>query len=137
MVRMATWIASADGLGLECTDLMRARAAGTGRALALGAVEPLTVRGNAALLREALLELLENACRYGGAGAPVVTEVRRENGWGTLSVSNAAPENLPSSSTGQKLGLRIVAWIAEGHGGRLESDDAGGTYRTRLRIPVA
>ena len=125
-----------DGLALECTDLMRARAAAAGRSLALGAVEPVIVRGNAGLLREALLELLENACRYGGAGAPVLTELHRENGWGTLSVSNAAPADPPASSAGRQLGLRIVTWIAEGHGGRLESEDLGGTYRAQLRLPV-
>ena len=51
---------------LECADLMRARAQGAGQRLELLQVDPVSVRGNEALLKEALLELIENACRYGG-----------------------------------------------------------------------
>ena len=125
-----------DGLVLDCTDLMRARATATGRTLALGVVEPVIVRGNAGLLREALLELLENACRYGGEDAPVLTEVRRNGAWGTVSVSNAATAAEPASSPSRQLGLRIVTWIAEGHGGTLDSDELDGSHRARLRLPL-
>jgi signal transduction histidine kinase len=125
-----------DGLALECTDLMRARAAAAGRVLALGVVTHVAVRGNAGLLREALLELLENACRYGGDSAPVLTEVFREAGWGVLTVSNSAQVDSPRSSTGRQLGLRIVTWIVEGHGGQLATEDLHDTYRVRVRIPL-
>jgi signal transduction histidine kinase len=115
---------------------MRARAAAAGRVLALGPVAPVTVRGNGGLLREALLELLENACRYGGDSAPVLTEVSNEAGWGTITVANSARTDSLGPSTGRQLGLRIVTWIVEGHGGLLVTEDRNGTYKVRARIPV-
>ena len=124
-----------DGLVLECTDLMRARAAAAGRSLALGSVEAVTVRGNSELLREAVLELLENACRHGGPSAPVTTEVQRIDGWALLTVSNAISREVVVDAGGRQLGLPIVTWIAEGHGGRLERAPGEGAYRSRLWLP--
>jgi signal transduction histidine kinase len=128
-----------DGLILECTDMARGRASTAGLRLALGTIEPATVRGNTSLLREALIELLENACRYGTAEAPVTTELRHEGSWAVLSVSNAASPHAEVSS-GSQLGLRIVRWIAEGHRGVLLTSDVGSdpdeaTYTVRLRLP--
>ncbi len=56
-----------DGLALECADLMRGRAQALGCRLELTQVDPVVVTGSEPLLREALIELLENACRHGGA----------------------------------------------------------------------
>src|SRR5471032_1570261 len=60
-----------DGLVLDCTDLMRERASALGRSLAIGRAEHSVVRGNAGLLQEALVELMENACRHGSSGIPI------------------------------------------------------------------
>ena len=54
-----------DGLVLDCTDLMRERASALGRSLAIGSADHVVVRGSAPLLQEALVELIENACRHG------------------------------------------------------------------------
>src|SRR6185312_16238789 len=64
-----------DGLALECADLMRGRAAQLSRSLMLGRVEPITVRGSERLLREALVELIENACRHGSAEPAIQVSV--------------------------------------------------------------
>jgi signal transduction histidine kinase len=131
-----------DGLVLECTDLMRGRAAALGRSLALGVVEPVTVHGNEGLLREALVELLENSCRHGGAGRPVTTEVRRLNGDAVLTVESADGSASSSEAdgrgagTGTGLGVPIVTWIAEGHGGRFERDVRDGVHVARLVLPA-
>ena len=77
-----------DALALEATDLMRQRAAMLGHPLDLQGIQELTVRGNAGLLREALVELLENACRHGDAGAPVSVRVIRSATEARLEVVN-------------------------------------------------
>lgn len=108
-----------DTLVVDGVDLFRARAAQLDRSLAYGTLEPASVLGDEALLREALLELLENACRHGRAGTPITVSVRRSAGWVELRVDSRRPstENNPSlRSTG--LGQRIVTWIAEAHDGR-------------------
>jgi signal transduction histidine kinase len=126
-----------DGVALECTDLMRGRAASLNRALALGDVAPIVVRGNAPLLREALLELLENACRHGGATDPVTTSVRLEGANAIVEVTSAFDMEKAPDQNSRGLGTSIVRWIAEGHGGRFEAERVDDQFRSRLVIPAA
>lgn len=117
-----------DGLVLECTDLMRARARETGHRLAIGAADPVTIQGNASLLQEALLELLENACRYGSSADPItvscsVDQANAERR-AVLGVSSGgAPFELPpprvDDSLNSGMGLSIVRWVASSHHGTL------------------
>lgn len=125
-----------DGVALECTDLMRGRAGSLNRALALGDVEPAIVRGNAPLLREALLELLENACRHGGDTEPVTTSVRLEGADAIVEVMSAFDIDKSPDQSSRGLGTAIVRWIAEGHGGRFEAERVGARFRSRLVIPA-
>jgi signal transduction histidine kinase len=114
---------------------MRARATALGRTLALGTIEPVVVRGNARLLREALLELLENGCRHGGAGTPVTTSVQRGAAGTVIEVSSATSADAPASTAGNGLGAQIVRWIAEGHGGTFDARAEGATFRARITLP--
>jgi signal transduction histidine kinase len=103
------------------------------------ALEPTTVRGDAALLQRAAANLIDNALRHGPPGAPVAVTLRH----GELTVRNAGPRIAPEdlnkltepferlrrgAAPGTGLGLSIVQAIAESHGGRLVLDapDAGG-----------
>jgi signal transduction histidine kinase len=126
-----------EGLVLEATDLMRSRADSLGRALALGTVDHVTVRGNAHLLREAMLELLENACRHGDASAPVVTSVQVNGGRAQIAVHNAAAPDADAShhGAGHGLGLAIVRWIAASHGGALTHERAGRDEAYTIDLP--
>ena len=135
-----------DALALEATDLFRARAQSLGQHLELGDVAPCEVAGDEALLREALLELLENACRHGQPGHPVAVSVRRDRENVRLEVSNAGAPIPASSMNGDTpqgrertrgLGLSIMRWIASVHGGELNIRREGTENIVALVLPRA
>lgn len=130
-----------DGLAFECADLMRGRAAQTRHGLTLGEVEAVTVRGSDRLLREALVELIENACRYGATTSDIRVSVSTDAGVPWVAVaSGGAP--LPAAlveaepgEDGAHLGLAIVRWVADQHRGRLRYAHRDGTNVFRFNIP--
>lgn len=133
-----------DGLVWQCADLMRARAQATRHHLALGEVEPLVIRGNEDLLREACLELVENACRHAPAETPISLSVTSREGTASLTVTSsgeAIPEaRLRNSLAGRAeggLGLTIVEWIAEVHGGTLVTIEREGANSFVIQVPTA
>ncbi len=130
-----------DGLALECADLMRGRAQALGCRLELTRVDPAVVLGSEHLLREALLELLENACRHGSQAEPVRLSVLGEEGEAVLEVVNPAAGEGPSTeggtTSGSGLGLQVVEWIASEHGGRLIHGQAHNRVISALHLPLA
>ena len=144
-----------DGLVLECTDLMRARAAVTGHALAIGDADAVTVLGNAALLQEALLELIENACRHGVPSAPITVSCRvimtaasslrgpPHRGEAVLEVCSdglafpgAAVPDLQEKAHDRGMGLSIVRWVAASHHGRVDFVHDAGHNAVRIVLPA-
>lgn len=132
-----------DGLLLECSDLARARATACGRVLELCQVEPLTVRGHERLLREAVLELIENACRHATADGPIQLSCRADGTQARIEVVSAGPDagarvraTVPEPES-EEHGLAIVRWIAMSHGGTLEHVAAQGRNTFALVIPLA
>ena len=132
-----------DGLALECADLMRGRAAQTWHGLTLGEVQPITVRGSARLLREALMELIENACRHSAREPDIRVSVYAEGERAWIAVAGGgAPVDMAQvqaapADDGMHLGLTIVRWIAGQHGGRLEYQHAGGVNIFALSVDIA
>ena len=130
-----------DGLLLECTDLMRARASALGRTLAIGRAEPLAIVGNSALLQEALLELLENACRHGQKSSPVTASCFRDEERFVVEVANdGAVFTLPTGSPERQatgIGLSVVQWVAHSHHGTLSTRHEHGHNVVRLSLPTA
>lgn len=117
-------------------------------------VPALQVPVNAALLREALANLLHNALRYAPAGSHVTVRMDAAGGEAVLAVLDdgpgLAPDELPHASErffrgrharvgGSGLGLAIVRAVAERHGGRLElaSGPGGRGLAARLHLPHA
>jgi signal transduction histidine kinase len=134
-----------DGLALECADLMRARARMLERQLELARVEGIAVRGSEDLLREALLELIENAARHGSNEAPIRISAYSMNNSAVLEVaSSGSPGPVPppkpspadEPAEGRGLGLAIVSWIALEHGGELNHRHEGGLNRYFLVLPL-
>jgi two-component system sensor histidine kinase KdpD len=102
-----------------------------------------------------LVNLIENACKYSPAGAPIVMRVRREGAMIALSVADQGPgvpasertrifapfyrpDGVPADSGSAGLGLSIARRLAEAQGGHLEYEHmqpVGSTFT--LRLPAA
>ena len=136
-----------DGLVFEGADLFRARAHAIGRALELGTMDAVEVTGDAMLLREAVMELLENACRHSTGDGPVRISVSTRGPSAVIAVENpgaALPSDWKSrestSHDGPEprgLGLALLRWIAGVHGGRLTVERVGGRNSVSLEIPIS
>ncbi len=125
----------------ESADLMAHRLEAVGMSLAVNAPSPVMVVGDDRLLREAALELIENACRHGLPSAAVRIDVQGSAHAATLAVESAGPAfDVPSEPLEgevrerRHLGLAIVRWIAEAHDGALAIERHGD--RTRVSITV-
>lgn len=123
-----------DGLVMEAADLMRGRATALGQALEFGRMDDAQVTGAEALLREAVMELLENACRHGEPGPPIIISVEGVGPRVRVSVSNAGPPVPDGPGTG--LGLSIVRWVADIHGGTVEIARQGQANAVTLDLPA-
>ncbi|HIZ42607.1 MAG TPA: HAMP domain-containing histidine kinase [Candidatus Gemmiger excrementigallinarum] len=98
-------------------------------------LEPgVMVQGDETLLMRLLINLTENAIRYGRPGGQVKLTLRRQDGQAVGTVEDdgigIAPEDLdkiwqrfwqadPARSGGAGLGLSMVRWITQAHGGRV------------------
>jgi two-component system sensor histidine kinase TctE len=116
-----------------------------------GAAE-LAVTGNALLMREALINLIDNAIRYAGSGTEVTVRVLARGAQALLEVEDSgvgiAPALLPQvferfvrgtpNGNGCGLGLAIVKEIVERHGGRvsLQPRQPQGLL-VRVELPLA
>jgi two-component system OmpR family sensor kinase len=141
----------------ECVRSIRSLAARKAITVRHVGSDELPMRGDEALLRRLLLNLLDNAIKYTPAGGSVTITSRAENGTYVVEVADTGggvplesrervfdrfyraqrARELGDPSSGAGLGLAIAKWIAQAHGGTLtlEKSDATGSV-FRITLPV-
>jgi two-component system sensor histidine kinase TctE len=117
-----------------------------------GPDEPVTITGNAILLREMLGNLLDNAIRYSPPGSRVTVRVLREGRDATVQVEDNGPGVPPeerdrvferfyrvlgTATDGCGLGLAIVREVAQSHGAKLALDSGAGGRGTVVKLRFA
>jgi len=127
-----------------------------GQSIRVGGDHDLFANVDEAVLRLALINLLDNAIKYGPEGGTIDVELSREadgiqidvrdEGGGIASEHRdlifdrfyRVDQGRSRSVGGNGLGLAVARWAVEAHGGTLTVEDTGpsGT-RFRIRIPDA
>jgi signal transduction histidine kinase len=114
----------------------------------------VTLLGDSASLRQVLLNLLDNAVKYGPPGQAIVVALQTSGRWAKLIVDDAGP-GIPSADRirifnpfergrdtrgagGAGIGLAVVHEVVRAHGGRVSVDDApSGGARVVIELPLA
>jgi len=162
LLRIAQVEAGLTGAGFETVDLSAlagdvaelyaAVAEDAGQRLEASVTPGQRVRGDPALLRQAVANLIENALTHGGPAVRVEVSVHATPGSGpTLSVRDTGP-GIPASehgrvlerfyrldrsrnTPGSGLGLALVAAVARLHGAALRLEDAAPGLSVTLAFP--
>jgi len=135
-------------------EAARALAEQKGVAVEVGKFEETPIAGDAALVRQLLLIILDNAIKFTPAAGRVRLDVSAEDGRGEVLVSDTGigirPDELPHvferfyrgadaahHAEGAGLGLAIARWIADEHGARIGivSQPGAGT-RVAVTFPL-
>jgi signal transduction histidine kinase len=138
-------------LAAQVVELYDAVAEEAGQAIQATIQPAQVVTGDAALLRQALANLVENALAHGGPGVRVTVSVEATPGGPLLAVRDTGPGipelehervlqrfyRLDRSRTtpGNGLGLALVAATARLHGAALRLEDAAPGLRVVLAFP--
>ncbi|MEO8060793.1 MAG: ATP-binding protein, partial [Burkholderiales bacterium] len=112
--------------------------------------EPVVVRGDRHLLADVLGNLLDNALKFGGAGARVRLSTRMAGANALLAVQDDGPgipvaelerigtrfHRLHSDAPGHGLGLASVRAIIALHGGTIRFEQAHPGLRVQIELPA-
>ncbi len=139
-----------DDLVLDAVDAAGALATAKGVALQVGAFEEATLDADPTLVRQLVMNLLQNAIKFTPEGGQVHVDVATHDGRPTLIIADTgvgiAPEHLPHvferfyradqarvRAEGTGLGLAIVRWVADVHNAEIHLTSTVGTG-TRVTV---
>ena len=141
-----------DEIVADCVRAATVLASARNVRIAYGHAGEVAARGDEALLRQLVMNLLDNAVRHAPSAGTVTVNLQRQNGCAQLAVEDSGPgvpaaeqgrvferfvRLAPSGAGGAGLGLAIARWVAEQHGGRLSLDGQGdASSRFVLTLPV-
>jgi|HigsolmetaAR201D_1030396.scaffolds.fasta_scaffold02021_4 heavy metal sensor kinase len=147
---------SAVDLVQECVALFEVLLEENGQSLHIEARVDGMIHGDRLLLRQALVNVLHNAIKYTPRGGTITIRVQFGAGEVVLEVEDTGPgipeqhlskvfdrfyraeEGRSSSISGAGLGLAIVRWNVEAHGGSITAHSAKGRGCTfRITLPAA
>src|SRR5207244_9832347 len=126
-----------DDVAAEAVDAVRALAEQKRVQVAVGAFEEAQITGDPTLVRELLLNVLDNAVKFTPAGGTVRLDVATADGRATVAVTDPGvgipADQLPRvferfyrgeparhEAQGAGLGLAIARWIADAHGASID-----------------
>lgn len=120
------------------------------------ATQPLRVWGDRTVLRQALVNLLDNAIKYSPEGTTIRIEALADGGMAEVAIADQGPGIAPEhrerifdrfyrvdparsrEAGGFGLGLAIARWAVEAHDGQiLVEGEAGQGATFRIRLPLA
>ena len=140
-------------LANEAAGLLEMLAEEKGAHLMVEGDPSIAITGDRLILRQAVMNLIDNAIKYSPAGGTVAVKVTREEDQAVVEVSDDGPgipkqdrekvfdrfyrvdESRSRDAGGTGLGLSITRWAVEAHGGRITLDsraDLGSTFRISL-----
>lgn len=138
----------------DVAELYSAEMDAAGRPFTVSADIEMPVSGSAALIAQALANLLDNALKYTPPGSPVEIEITRDTGRARVSVIDHGPGlsdlnktrllarfargDEARSAPGSGLGLSLAVAIVQAHDGTLVlADTPSGGLTVRFDIPLA
>jgi heavy metal sensor kinase len=123
--------------------------------LRLGGEDQVTVMGDRDLLKQLILNLVDNGLKYTPPGGEVTLSLYAEDSWARIVVQDTGPgippDDLPHifdryyrgagsggrGGSGAGIGLAITEWVARAHGGRIEVGSEvgkGSTFTVHLPL---
>jgi signal transduction histidine kinase len=155
-IRLAPEPARLDALLKDVVDGFRPLAEARQVSVCLSSAAGITAAVDGAAVRQIVLNLLDNAVKYGPAGQSVRVALGLDNGWAIISVEDQGPGipanardkvwqpywRLPrereSAVGGSGIGLAVVQELVLAHGGSVAvTDGPSGGARFVVRLPVA
>jgi signal transduction histidine kinase len=131
-------VAAATDLEIDLRDTARDSAATPGWNQIDWRIElgerPIRMRANPVLLRRAVANMVDNACRAAGPGGTVRVRVRKVARWATIDVEDSGP-GFGHIPTGHGLGMLVVGRAAAEYGGAvIVGESRLGGARVELRL---